>query len=77
MPVKKGQRFEVEITDIAFGGKGLTRIDGLAVFVDQAIPGDQAVIRIFKKRKNYARARLVDLMSPSPDVSIGRKIMSG
>jgi 23S rRNA (uracil1939-C5)-methyltransferase len=67
MSVKKGQQFEVEITDIAFGGKGLTRIDGLAVFVDQAIPGDRAVIRIFKKRKNYARARIVDLPTPSPD----------
>jgi 23S rRNA (uracil1939-C5)-methyltransferase len=67
MPVKKGQQFEVEITGIAFGGKGLTRIDGLAVFVDQAIPGDHAVIRIFKKRKNYARARIVELMTSSPD----------
>jgi 23S rRNA (uracil1939-C5)-methyltransferase len=67
MPVKKGQQFEIEVTGIAFGGKGLTRIDGLAVFVDQAIPGDLAVIRIFKKRKNYARARIIDLLTPSPD----------
>ena len=67
MPVKKGQQFEAEITNIAFGGKGLTRIDGFTVFVDQAIPGDHAVIRIYKKRKNYARARMVELISPSPD----------
>jgi 23S rRNA (uracil1939-C5)-methyltransferase len=67
MPVKKGQQFEVEITDIAFGGKGLTRIDGLAVFVDQTIPGDHALIRIYKKRRNYAHARIADLITPSPD----------
>ncbi len=67
MPVKKGQQVEVEITDIAFGGKGLTRVDGFAVFVEQAIPGDYATIRIIKKRKNYALARIVDLINPSAD----------
>ncbi|MGD8765271.1 MAG: 23S rRNA (uracil(1939)-C(5))-methyltransferase RlmD [Desulfobacteraceae bacterium] len=77
MPVKKGQQFEVEITDIAFGGKGLTRIDGFAVFVDQAIPGDHAVIRIYKKRKNYARAHMVELMSPSPDRITAPCVYSG
>ena len=77
MTVKKGQQFEVEITDIAFGGKGLTRINGFAVFVDQAIPGDHAVIRIYKKRKNYARAHMVELMSPSPDRITAPCVYSG
>ena len=67
MKIKKGQQIEVEITDIAFGGRGLIKLDGLAVFVDQAIPGDRAVIRIFKKRKNYAEARVVDLLESSSD----------
>jgi len=67
MNVKKGRQFEVEITDIAFGGKGLTRIDGMAVFVDQAIPGDHAHVQIIKKRKNYAEARIIELIDPSAD----------
>ena len=46
MAIKKGQQHEVEITGIAFGGKGLTKIDKLAVFVDQAVPGDRASIRV-------------------------------
>jgi 23S rRNA (uracil1939-C5)-methyltransferase len=66
MTIKKGQQIEVEITDIAFGGRGLVRLDGLAVFVDQAIPGDRVLIRIFKKKKNYAEARVVDLIESSP-----------
>ena len=57
---------EVEIEDIAFGGRGLARLDGMAVFVDQAVPGDRATIRIFKKKKNYAEARVVDLIEASP-----------
>lgn len=67
MKLKKGQTLEVDITDIAFGGKGLSRYDGFTVFVDQAIPGDRAEIRIIKKKKNYAQARLIHLLEPSKD----------
>jgi 23S rRNA (uracil1939-C5)-methyltransferase len=65
MKIKKGLQTEVEIEDVAFGGRGLAKLDGMAVFVDQAVPGDRAVIRIFKKKKNYAEARVVDLVEPS------------
>jgi len=57
MKIKKGQLIEVDISDVAFGGRGLVRLDGLAVFVDQAIPGDRATIRIYKKKKNYAELK--------------------
>ena len=67
MTVKRGQTYEVDITDIAFGGRGLTRIDGMAVFVDQAVPGDRAVIRVFRRKKSFAEARAVDIVEPSPD----------
>ena len=67
MTVKKGQMIEVEVTSLALGGKGLTRVDGMAVFIDQAVPGDQVQARIIKKRKQYAEARVVELMRPSKD----------
>jgi 23S rRNA (uracil1939-C5)-methyltransferase len=66
MKIKKGLQTEVEIEDIAFGGRGLAKLDGMAVFVDQAIPGDRVIIRIFKKKKNYAEARVVELIESSP-----------
>jgi 23S rRNA (uracil1939-C5)-methyltransferase len=66
MTVKKGQQLELDISDIAFGGKGLTRVDGLAVFVDQAVPQDRVVARITKKKKSYAEARVLELLRPSP-----------
>ena len=66
MTVKKGQMLEVSVADIAFGGKGLVKVDGLAVFVDQAVPGDQAVIQIYKKKKSFAEARVVELLQASP-----------
>lgn len=66
MPVKKGQQLELKITDIAFGGKGLARVNGLAVFVKQAIPLDVVIARITKKKKQYAEARIDTLLESSP-----------
>ncbi|MGD9215418.1 MAG: 23S rRNA (uracil(1939)-C(5))-methyltransferase RlmD [Desulfobacteraceae bacterium] len=65
MKVKKGQTHELEITGIAFGGKGLARIGGMAVFVDQAIAGDRVLARIVKKKKSYAEARVVQRLESS------------
>ena len=67
MTVKKGQIIDVEVTDLAFGGKGLTRVDGMAVFIDQAVPGDHVQARVYKKRKQYAEARVIQLVRPSED----------
>ncbi len=67
MSVKKGQIIETDIQDVAFGGKGIARIDGMAVFVDQAVTGDKVAARIVRKRKQYAEARVLRLLSPSPD----------
>ena len=66
MPVTKGQRIELEISGIAFGGKGLARVNGLAVFVDQAVPLDIVIAMITKKKKQYAEARIDTLVEPSP-----------
>jgi len=67
MTVKKGQEIELEISDLAFGGKGIAKIDGFAVFVDHAVPGDHVLARIIKKKKSYAEARVLSLTTPSAD----------
>ena len=55
------------MTGIAFGGRGIARLDGMTVFVDRAVPGDRGLIRITRKKKNYAEARLIELIEASPD----------
>ena len=57
MKVKKGQQIDLEISDVAFGGKGLSKVDGLTVFVKQAVPGDKLTARIVKKKKRFAAYR--------------------
>jgi len=77
MIVKKGQLVELKISDIAFGGKGVARINGLAIFVDQAVPLDLIIARIIKKKKNHAEARVVEMVEPSPFRSKPLCIYSG
>ena len=51
---KRNKVFEqVEIEKIAAQGKAIARIDGVVVFVKNAIPGDVVDIRITKRKKNY------------------------
>ena len=63
---KKGQILDVEISDLAFGGRGVAKPDGVVIFVDQAAPLDRMKVRITRKRKNYLEARPVELLQPSP-----------
>lgn len=77
MKVKKGQLLKLSISGIAFGGKGLARVDGLAVFVDKAVPLDVVIARIIKKKKQYAEARVDTLVEPSPFRINPRCIYSG
>ncbi len=66
MKIKKGQVLELEVSDIAFGGKGLAKIDGFAVFIDKAVAGDIVKARISKKKKNFAEGQILEFIEKSP-----------
>ncbi len=57
---------EIEIDDLAFGGAGVGRVQDLVVFVEQALPGQKVLARVVKKKKNFAEARLMQILEPSP-----------
>jgi len=64
--IKKGGLIELEITGMAFGGKGIAKVDGFAVFVEHAVPLDRVNARILKKKKSFAEAAVVEILEPSP-----------
>lgn len=66
MAVKKGQPIELVVSDMAYGGNGVAKINGFTVFVEQAAPGDRVVARILKKKKSFATARILEILAPSP-----------
>jgi tRNA/tmRNA/rRNA uracil-C5-methylase (TrmA/RlmC/RlmD family) len=57
---------ELRITDVAFGGKGVARIDGKAVFVPYVIDGENVSARITHQRKKFLEAELESIISASP-----------
>jgi 23S rRNA (uracil1939-C5)-methyltransferase len=57
----------LSVFDIAEEGKGVARADDLVVFIEKAIPGDVVDATIYKKKKNFAQARIAALITPSPD----------
>ena len=66
MAVKKGREYEVDIADMAFGGRGLAKVDGMVVFVDQTVTGDRVRARVYRKKKQYAEAWVAEMLTPSP-----------
>ncbi len=67
MKPQKGDILDLPVDTLAFGGKGVARIDDFVVFVSGAVPGDMARVSITKTKKRYAEARLLELIEPSPD----------
>jgi 23S rRNA (uracil-5-)-methyltransferase rumA len=62
-----GQKLEIEIEKIVFGGEGLGRIDGFTVFVPMSMPGDKLEIDIISVKKSYARGLITKIIEPSKD----------
>jgi 23S rRNA (uracil1939-C5)-methyltransferase len=62
-----GDAVQFPINDIAFGGKGVGRADGLAIFVPFVIAGERVTARLTKKKKKFAEAELLSVDEPSPD----------
>jgi 23S rRNA (uracil1939-C5)-methyltransferase len=55
----------VTITDVAAEGKALAKVDGMAVFVPYAVPGDVVDIQLTRKKNNYAEGRVIRFRSYS------------
>jgi tRNA/tmRNA/rRNA uracil-C5-methylase (TrmA/RlmC/RlmD family) len=61
-----GQRLELEIHDIAFGGEGVARHGEMVIFVPFVIRGEKVEAEVIELKKKFARTRLVRVLEPSP-----------
>ena len=67
--LQPGQRLELDITTVAFGGDGIGRLDNFVVFVPFVIEGERVEAEIVEVKKRYAIADLVRVITPSPFLS--------
>ncbi|MGA2188567.1 MAG: 23S rRNA (uracil(1939)-C(5))-methyltransferase RlmD [Steroidobacteraceae bacterium] len=65
--MKPGDVQEADIVDLAHDGRGIARVDGKAVFVEGALPGERVRFRVLKRRRQLDEAALVDVLVASPD----------
>ena len=63
----KNQIYTAEIVGCTSEGQGVARIDGRAIFVKGALPGEVCRIRILKVTKTAVYAKIEDMISASPN----------
>ncbi len=61
--MKKGKQFKLRIEKLVYGGRGLGRINGRAVFVPQVVPGDVVVVEEVSRKSGFSEAKLVKILS--------------
>lgn len=72
MPDPSGERAQsseprrARLVGIAQGGDCLARVDGQVVFVPFGIPGEEVMLDVVEQKGDYARGRILEVISPSP-----------
>ncbi len=72
--MKKNDLLNLKIIDTTLLGAGVGKIDGLTVFVDAAVTGDELLVHILKVKPNCAFAKISKIITPSEfrvDVNCG------
>jgi 23S rRNA (uracil1939-C5)-methyltransferase len=69
--MKKGDIIELQISDFAFGGKGIAKIPteegDYIVFVENTFPGQTVRAKVENKRKRHAECKLIEIIKRSPN----------
>lgn len=65
--LEKNKEYTMQITGMTHEGQGVGRVNGMAVFVDGALEGELAEVKIIKLNKTYAVGKLVSIPEASPN----------
>ena len=66
--VRVSDEITCAISDNAYGGDGIARVDGMVVFVKGAFKGETVKARVTQVKKRFAKAEFAELVEPSPDI---------
>ena len=56
-----------EVVSLAHDGRGVAKIDGKAIFVAGALPGEQITLQRLRKQRSADEARLVEVLRAAPE----------
>ncbi|PZE20300.1 23S rRNA (uracil(1939)-C(5))-methyltransferase RlmD [Paenibacillus xerothermodurans] len=67
LPVEKNGEYEADIIGLTHDGDGVGRVNGYTLFVKGAMPGERALVKVMKLKKQYGYAKLIRILQQSPD----------
>lgn len=68
----RGDVAEAEIESLTHEGIGVAHLDGKAVFIEGALPGERVRFRYYNKKKRYDTGAAIDILRASPDRVVPR-----
>lgn len=63
--IKINQKIEVEIVDVNYEGNGVAKVDGVVIFVSNALTGEVILVKIDKVGKNFGTAHPIHFIKLS------------
>ena len=63
--LKRRQEIKLKISDLAFGGKGISKLDDMVFFSERCNPNQTVNAKISKIKKNYAEAFNIETLEKS------------
>ncbi|MCR1289431.1 23S rRNA (uracil(1939)-C(5))-methyltransferase RlmD [Shouchella clausii] len=64
-PVQKNETLTVTIEDLTHEGAGVAKVNGYALFIPQALPGETVDIKVVKTKAGYGYGRLLQVQTKS------------
>ncbi len=65
--MEKNDIIECFVESLAFGGRGVARLDGRVIFIERVVPGQTAKVKITKVSKRFVEGVSVETIKQSPD----------
>ncbi|MCP6681889.1 23S rRNA (uracil(1939)-C(5))-methyltransferase RlmD [Bacillus nakamurai] len=65
-PVEKNEYYDVVFEDLTHEGAGVAKVQGFPIFVPNALPEEEAQIKVTRVKKGFAFGRLMELKEESP-----------
>ncbi len=63
--IKKNEEYIVKIIDNGCQGEGIAKIEGIPIFIENAIKDEEIKIKILKVQKNFAYGKIIEILKES------------
>lgn len=65
--MKRGDILTLEVTSAGMNGEGVAKVDGMVVFIDKTLAGEEVKVQISDVKKSFCLAKPIKIIKPSDD----------